>query len=250
MYKLFAFFVFLAGGARCHWRCVHGQLPSEPPPCTQGMGGEQTAAAAAAAAAAAVAAAEANLFSSSSSSCAKQEQLFSSSGSCGYQLNHHPAHIASKMSLNSSSSSSLSGGYSCLISSLWKTLFAACAARLPRPELDGAFSALRWRRLLCEGCCCVCLCCCMLSLAGPAGCTHLKCQKLFAQSLHGPMFELCKPPLWQLLLMLFEMLFVVFWCLQDLLDATFDVRAVPLWLSSLLTVLFVVSTVGTAMLCY
>jgi hypothetical protein len=40
----------------------------------------------------------------------------------------------------------------------------------------------------------------------------------------------------------------VWHCLQDLLDATFDVRAVPLWLSSLLTVLFVASTVGTAML--
>jgi hypothetical protein len=36
--------------------------------------------------------------------------------------------------------------------------------------------------------------------------------------------------------------------LQDLFDATFDVRTVPLWLSSLLTSLFVASTVGTAML--
>jgi hypothetical protein len=36
--------------------------------------------------------------------------------------------------------------------------------------------------------------------------------------------------------------------LQDLLDAMFDVRSVPLWLSSLLTCCFVASTVGTAML--
>lgn len=37
-------------------------------------------------------------------------------------------------------------------------------------------------------------------------------------------------------------------CLQDLLDATADVRVVPGWLSRLLTCLFVASTVGTAML--